>query len=343
MKFQVGDKVVVRLSNEEGEVVEIIDDKMVLVEVRGVKFPAYTDQLDFPYFKWFTEKKHLQPRKKVEKQFIDHIPREKKKLSSKQADGVWLTFIPVFSEDEFGDDVVDKLKIHLINRTHYTFNFKYQLGYGGDVHFELNNQVHSFEDFYLHDIDFDKLNDTPHFGFEFSLAEPHKQKAEYHEAGLKLKARQVFEKIETIKSKGEPTFSYKLFEDYPDRVEEQLLDISALSRKGFNVKMYDASKVRQYTEPARQNVDLHIENLTPDPDALDNFEKLTLQLNTFEKYLDLAILHHLPMFIAIHGVGTGKLRDEIHEILRHRKEVKNFVNRYHPAYGFGATEIFFQY
>lgn len=57
MKFEIGDKVVVLHSNEEGEVIDIINDKMVMVEIRGVKFPAYNDQLDFPYFKRFTEKK----------------------------------------------------------------------------------------------------------------------------------------------------------------------------------------------------------------------------------------------------------------------------------------------
>jgi len=57
MKFQIGDKVLVLHSNEEGEIVDIINNKMVMVDVRGVKFPAYIDQLDFPYFKRFTEKK----------------------------------------------------------------------------------------------------------------------------------------------------------------------------------------------------------------------------------------------------------------------------------------------
>ena len=40
---------------------------------------------------------------------------------------------------------------------------------------------------------------------------------------------------------------------------------------------------------------------------------------------------------------TAVLRDEIHEILRHKKEVKTFVNQYHSSYGYGATEIYFQY
>ena len=63
MKFQVGDKVFVLHSNEEGEVVDIINNKMVMVDVRGVKFPAYIDQLDFPYFKRFQRRNCFRKRK----------------------------------------------------------------------------------------------------------------------------------------------------------------------------------------------------------------------------------------------------------------------------------------
>src|SRR3954452_1930070 len=91
MKFQVGDKVLVLHSNEEGEVVDIINDKMVLVDVRGVKFPAYIDQLDFPYFKRFTDKK-IVPNKK-ERKFVEDIKKEK--LAPRRvADGVWISFLP---------------------------------------------------------------------------------------------------------------------------------------------------------------------------------------------------------------------------------------------------------
>ena len=57
MKYQPGDKVLILHSQEEGEVVEIINDKMVLIDVEGVRFPVYMDQIDFPYFKRFSEKK----------------------------------------------------------------------------------------------------------------------------------------------------------------------------------------------------------------------------------------------------------------------------------------------
>jgi hypothetical protein len=348
MKFEVGDKVVIQHSNDEGEVIEIINDKMVLVDVRGVKFPAYTDQLDFPYFKRFTEKKLFPPEKKPKK-YVDQLPPEKpapgkkKELIAKLADGVWLTFLPVFDTDEFGDDVVESLKIYLVNNTSAGYHFSYHLNYFGKSEFDLENQLPSGNDFYLHDIPFANLNDNPAFDCDFSLLTPDKAKADHYETTLKLRAKQVFGRIEEIKKKGEATFSFKLFDSYPYRpVEEEFVDTRGiLAGSGFRV--YDASRARQHLEPARSELDLHAEKLTDKPGSLDNFEILTLQLQTFEKYFDLAVAHHLPSMIVIHGVGSGKLRDEIHEALRVKRNVKSFVNRYHPRYGYGATEIFFEY
>ena len=340
MKFQVGDTVLVLHSHEEGMVVDIINEKMVMVEVRGVKFPAYTDQLDFPYFHRFTKKKVV-PEAEKPRQFIDQVPKEKKTPVQKVVDGVWITFIPVFTSDEFGDDIVDELKVHLINRTEAEYKFSYTVHYFGKPDFQLVNQVRPFEDFYLHDIPFENLNDSPSFIFDFSLHPAVKGKSEHFEASLKLKPKQIFNRIEELKTKGEATFSYKLFDDYPDHYEpEPVMDMSILAAKGY--KVYSASAARQHLEAPKYEIDLHIEKLSKDYSRMNNFEKLTLQLKTMEKYLDLAVAHHLPSMIVIHGVGTGKLRDEAHEILRARKDVTSFVNRYHPAYGYGATEVFFK-
>ena len=90
-------------------------------------------------------------------------------------------------------------------------------------------------------------------------------------------------------------------------------------------------------------IDLHIEKLTDNWQHLSNAAKLDLQLKTFEKYYELALLHHQAQLIVIHGIGTGKLRNEIHDLLRMKKEVKSFINQFHPSFGYGATEIYFEY
>lgn len=342
MKYQVGDEIIVLLSNEEGRVVEIMNDKLVMIEVRGVKFPAYMDQIDFPYFKRFTEKKLFPEKKAAPKVFIDQVPKEKPQpISQKVSNGVWLSFVPKFSLDDFNDQIVDLLKIHLLNNTDTGFAFVYTQQFSGHTEFEINSEIPPHRDFYLHDIPFERVNDSPSFHIDFSLLVPQKKKASHFETSLKLKPKQVFKKIEEMKENNEPTLSYPLFSVYPDTTDEPYFELGSLASKGY--KVYEASKARQHLEPARSVVDLHIEKLQNDWKHMSNFEILTLQLQEFQKWFDLSIAHKQPSLIIIHGVGTGKLRDEIHDLLKTKREVKHFINQYDPRFGYGATEIFFQY
>lgn len=339
MKFQVGDKVILLHSGEEGEIVDFINRQMALVEVDGIRFPVYLDQVDFPYFQRFTKKPEV--KKVPQKKFIEDIRKEKASAKYKVGEGVWLVFFPVFDKDVFDDDVVEYFKMYLVNQTELHLNFNYTLRLNGVVDFELKNEVLPLGDLYLHDVPFESLNDSPRFDFEFSLHVPDKKKAPHVEASLKVKAKQVFMKVEEIRMKQEAHFSYQLIETYPDRAEEEKPDLRKLANAGF--KIYEHGKVnRQNLESARSVVDLHIEKLTDAWKGLSNAAMLDMQLKAFEKYYELAILHHLPQLIIIHGVGSGKLRDEIHDLLRHKKEVKSFVNQFHPNFGFGATEIYFK-
>ena len=339
MKYQIGDIVLLLHSNEEGRIVDLINDEMLMVDVKGVTFPVYKDQVDFPYFKRFSEKKIWSTKK--EKKYIDDVRKEKHEIVPRTEDGVWLTFLPVMDTDEFGDVVVEELKLHLVNHTRTAYIFNYKLHFFGEPDFELKNTIQPFEDFYLHDIEFASLNDSPSFDFEFSLVQPAKNKETHYETSVRLKPKQLFAKIEELKQKNLATFSQLLFENYPDKVHEEKVEMGKLAAKGY--KIYEASEARKHLEPARSVVDLHIEKLTDNWRRMSNYEIVSLQLKTFEKYYDLALAHHQPSLIIIHGVGEGKLRDEIHDKLRLKREVKSFVNQYHPNFGYGATEIFFQY
>jgi len=339
MKYEPGDKIIVLHTDEEGKVLEIINEQMVMIEVKGVKFPAYLDQIDFPYFKMFTQKRQAE-KKKI---FIDNVKREKVNIKTKPGEekGVFISFLPIFDKDIFDDDVVEKFKIHLLNQTNTQFNFTYTLYFNGTNNFELVNTILPQQDFYLHDVLFEDLSDNPRFTVEFSLATPDKRKAPHFEASLKIKAKQLFKKIEEVQQKNEPTFSYLLFDSYPDKVEEEKVDLSKLGNAGFRV--YEASRIREHLPPARSVVDLHIEKITDRWKHLSNFEILSAQLKEFDKFYDLAVAHYQPSLTVIHGVGEGKLKEEIHAVLRSKREVKSFVNQYTPLYGYGATEIYFQY
>ena len=139
--------------------------------------------------------------------------------------------------------------------------------------------------------------------------------------------------------KNEPSFSFLLFRDYPDKPED---DFSRFTNSR-NPSFYDASTAASHLPPPMSVVDIHIEKIVSDTKGLNNAEILNLQLSHFEKYYESARAHYMPNFTVIHGVGEGVLRNEIHERLNNRKGVKSFVNQYHPLYGFGATEIYFSY
>ncbi len=336
MKYQLGDTVLLLHSQEEGEVVEIIDKDLVLVDVKGVQFPVYTDQIDFPYFKRFSEKKIVVPKK--EKVYIDNLKKEPTAKNLQVHSGVWLSFLPIFDKDIFDDDVVEKFKIYLLNQTKESYGFSYQIKFKGSPDFHLSNTILPFNEFYLNDIPFEEMNDAPKFEFDFSLLTKNKNKADHYETTFKIKAKQLFQKIEEMKLKNEPTFSFILFDHYPDKMEEVIPDYY-----NGGGQLYNISQLKEKLEPARSVVDLHIEKLTDNWKGLSNFEILTIQLSNFEKYYHLAVAHQQPNLIVIHGVGTGKLRNEIHEILKTKKEVRTFANQYHANFGFGATEIYFQY
>lgn len=339
MKYQPGDDILILHTKEEGKVIEVLNKNMLLVEVRGVRFPVYIDQVDFPYFNRFTNKKELTP-KKTSKKYIDDLQKERSATTSiKKEEGVWLSLIPKFMLDDFNDEVVELFKLYLINNTTVGYKFQYKQLFFGDEDFELKGEILSNRDFYLHDIPFSDFNDNPSFNFDFNLITTDKTKAEHYETSLKLKPKQLFQRIEEMKHKNEPTIVFKLFDQYPEKQTEEKIEVPEIIHKKY--KAYEAEKIREHLEPARTVVDLHIEKLTDDWQRLSNFEILSLQLKEFEKWYELAVAHHQPNLIVIHGVGSGKLRDEIHDILKTKKEVRTFVNQYDPRFGYGATEIYF--
>ncbi len=85
-------------------------------------------------------------------------------------------------------------------------------------------------------------------------------------------------------------------------------------------------------------VDMHIWELVEDHSRMTNLEMLNIQLSYFEKCLQSAIDNHITKVVFIHGVGNGRLKQEISSIMDER----DFLN-YKPAnmseYGVGATQV----
>jgi hypothetical protein len=340
MKYQVGDRIMLLHSGEEGHIIDFINPGMVMVEVDKVSFPVFLDQIDFPYFRNFSQKKIEKPAEKKQVR-IEDLKKEKATAKYLVAEGVWLAFLPVFDKDVFDDDIVEYFRIFLVNQTNDHLLFTYRLTHLGRTDFELKNEVRELSDLYLHDVSLEEMNEAPRFQFDFSLKVPDRKRVAHFEASLKIKARQLFQRIEEMRARQLAHFSYQLFVEWPEKPPEPESDLSGLSRAGF--KIHASRRGDPAYDQVQSVVDLHIEKLTDDWKRMSPHAMLDLQLKTFEKHYELSVLHMQPRLVVIHGVGTGKLRDEIHESLRAKREVKSFINQFHPLFGYGATEIYFQY
>lgn len=124
---------------------------------------------------------------------------------------------------------------------------------------------------------------------------------------------------------------------FPDRKKND--EVSRNKTRENASKMLKASQewLLNPGRDGRYEVDLHIEELLENTAGMDNSEIIRYQLRYFEKCMDEAKGRPVKRFVVIHGVGKGRLRDEIRKLL-----VADNIEHYDAPiskYGYGATEI----
>lgn len=331
MKFTIGDKILLKRTGEEGHVVALIDKQMMEVEVNGTAFPVYIEEVDHPYLKWFTEKKPQKKSNALPEIPVERIIERKPKL----ARGIYLSYVPVFRTEDM-EEVVDFIKVYLLNELPVDIKFSYDVQIDNKSIFKHEGSLHSFGNVYLNNVSYSDMNDQPRFMWK--VRDIGNDKMEMAEGIVRIRPTKLFEHINNVMLNSEPSFSYQMIQDFmpKKKPEPQLLPEPKEPETPGIVN-------KRTLEPAKYEIDLHIEQLVKNVAALSNDEIVKKQLDTLEKYLHLAIVHHQPTMIVIHGMGKGKLREEVHAILKKTPEVKRFKNEWSGKYGFGATEVSFRY
>ncbi len=87
-------------------------------------------------------------------------------------------------------------------------------------------------------------------------------------------------------------------------------------------------------------VDLHIGELTERTEGMSNVDMLNIQMDYFRKCMAEARSQKLSKVIFIHGVGNGRLKNELSRFLRQADGVQ-FYDASFARYGMGATEVLF--
>jgi hypothetical protein len=140
----------------------------------------------------------------------------------------------------------------------------------------------------------------------------------------------------------EPSFSYQLITEF--------MPVDQFAKPKMPEKLdlpkppsQQATSFRSQPSVGPYEVDLHIEHLVATTKGLSNADMLQIQLDALKQALHDAVMNRQERLMIIHGLGKGVLRDEVHKILAETPGIERYVNEWQGKYGFGATEVFFDY
>jgi dsDNA-specific endonuclease/ATPase MutS2 len=152
------------------------------------------------------------------------------------------------------------------------------------------------------------------------------------ESNLTIQKNQLKDKVQ-VQTIGRSLALFNLEETNSIRISAEEIKEKMLSGSASKIEMKEPSKNHR-----TQVIDLHVD---PEDIKIRDNEVLGYQLILFEKAFDQALQMNAPQLKVIHGIGSGKLRTEIHKMLSRRKEVNYFEHGDKERFGFGSTIIYF--
>lgn len=325
MKLRIGDKV--RFLNEVGEgiITRFKDKETVFVEMDGFEIPYLS--------------KHLVP---IHTELIlnPEVENMEMELETILSDSIYFIIEP----DHDMPALVSDYKFYLFNSSSYNMSFSYSVK--DDAYFQTlkHGELGSYQKILLKQV---KKNFFKEFAY-------HKIECLFYK-NMHYKSQMPLAEILYINDKimaqatlihhnefKYPVYAFILKDNFLDKeVIEKTFNMEDLTR----LKAIKEFKQPQKTSIAKQKIkdltkeiDLHIEELLDSYSTLTNTEILSVQLERFEKEIQYCLSNGIKKLIVIHGVGNGKLKQEIVSILKTIEDITYYDASY-KNYGFGATEI----
>jgi hypothetical protein len=348
MLYTIGTKVKLIHTGHSGIVTAHLDNGMVTVRLPdGDEIPASPDDLahvdDFFSNQKFAKAKSYREKEKVYAPAQAPTPATPHKPVTVSL-GIQLAFEPMHA----ADGTTTKYLLYLINDTRYDVLYNLELTYAQSRPLRSDGILKSMSTLQLGEMLFDQLNDSPQVFMEMWQITTAGQGDPIHRT-QKIKAQQFFTKVAIAPLLNRPAHVYHLLESFDAEPPAPAEDLQTYTRRlapppkyrtDENLTEYEVNSPREYAGFLPE-IDLHIEKLSADPSKLNAAETLRLQLRHFDAFVEKAIRLGVPRVFIIHGIGKGRLRDEIATRLLKLPEVKTFRNEFHPRYGWGATEVEF--
>lgn len=326
MKLRIGDKV--RFLNEVGEgvITRFKDKETVFVEM--------PDGFEIPYLTKHLVPVHTELILNPEVENIDMVPE------NILTDTVYFIIEP----DHEMPLLVSDYKLYLFNSSSYNICFTYSIK--DDSYFQTlkHGEVGAYQKVFLKQVKKNFFAEYAYHKIECLFYKNSHYKSQIPLAEVLFINDRIMTQSALLKHTefARPVFGFVLKDDFmrSDVVEQRLSneDLTRLkSIKEFKQPL-KVSVAKQKIKDLTREVDLHIEELIDSYSGLTNAQILAIQLEHFEKELDYCLNNGIKKLIVIHGVGNGKLKQEILAILKTLDDI-SFYDASYKNYGFGATEI----
>lgn len=340
MLIAVGTKVRLKNTGDKGVISESLGGDLftVYIEEDDIEIPAFASNLE----RIDDRKKHTAhviKGKTPEKRPAPPVPELQYKILSHQ--GIMLCFVP----DYFLDGTTSHFDVVLINDTVSDVLFDVKLNLKHGQKFVVKAKLVSGSTQTLGQLQYGELNALPEVRIDCweCTDKGTGSKLSHH---LKIKPKTFFSKITTAPLVNEQAHLFPIFKTLKAKAEKpkQGEDLATYTqRKAVPIRKsqrnyYDYYDVKAFAE-FNTELDLHIEQISPDYEGKSNADILNIQLQHFEKYLNRAIELGVERVFIIHGLGKGKLKNEVAARLMLNPEVQTYKNEFHPRYGWGATEV----
>ena len=313
MRYRIGQKVRLLHDSGEGVIISLIDKYHVEVDLGD----------DFPIDVHISE---IVPVDSSEQAYIAPVMDEEEESLAMGPNLLDLSFTVSRKDDKL-------MELHIINpeRAEVLFTCyskdkkrfeglgsgKLEPGESQSIHICSEKDLMNMKGFFFQFISFTPGKGHPHTSLVFELP---------------WTRNRINEPSKYIRPLGTEGWIFSLREDQFGKDLKKIADSEFI-----RIAKQDQKKPRPKAE-----IDLHIERLVKDPYSMGATEMLKLQMKTVEKALSDSLVDNYESIVFIHGIGEGKLRKEVHEVLRKTPHVKSFEAADPSRYGNGATIAYFK-
>ena len=336
MKLNIGDRVRLVHASEEGIITKIIDNKIVEVEIEdGFRIPVRMSEVAIVSQEEEARFGHLKP-----KTTISNNSNETAVLAQR---GIYTAYTLLNERNG---------ALYLLNNTDFDMPFiigeernsKYKALLSGVLKSRsvqkitelILGEFEQWSTYVFQFLFFKQGHETPReplirkVRFRASTFFKNKTQAPLLNKEAYLMQIDQNEAVEPLKAEDISEPSVEAF-----KIDAKKLEASMHEKKSEAVPQKPSHIIKH---PPRE-VDLHIEVLTDKYSSMNNGDMITLQIETFERHLEDAIATGMSQIIFIHGVGNGRLREEIQKKLGGNPDIKFYEDARKERFGYGATSV----